>query len=51
MMLISHMNSLRTESKFNIFYEEVLEKSSSLTKEPKLPRNRTVPRRLDGGAR
>ena len=44
------MNSLRNESKFNNFYEEVLEKSSSLTAEPKLPRNRKVPRRLDEGA-
>jgi len=48
-LLISHLKSLRTESKFNTWYEEVLEKSSSLTEGPKLPRNRKMPRRLDEG--
>ena len=43
-LLISHFNSLRTESKFNIWYEEVLENSSALCEGPKL--HRKMPRRL-----
>ena len=49
-LLTSHMSSLRNESKFNCFYQEVLEKSSTLTEEPKLPRSRKVPRRFDEGS-
>ena len=48
-LLVSHLRSLRTEEKFNEFYENVVTQSSTLTEEPKLPRNRKVPRRYDDG--
>ena len=51
-MLVSHLQSLRTEAKFDHFYDQVVEQSSSstLTEEPKLPRSQKLPKRLDEGA-
>lgn len=48
-LLVSHYKSLRTESKFDKFYDNVLELSSELTEEPVLPRYRKRPRWLDEG--
>ena len=48
-LLVRHLKSNRTESKFDLFYDQVIEQSSSLTEQPKVPRYRKVPRRLDGG--
>ena len=35
---------------FNRFYDSTVEESGSLTEEPKLPRVRKVPRRIDHGS-
>ena len=40
----------RTEVNFKLFYENVLKDSSSLTEEPKPPRNLKAPRRFDDEA-
>lgn len=48
-LLASHYKSLRIESRFNSFYEDVLKQSSGLTDEPSLPRYRKRPRRFDEG--
>lgn len=48
-LYMSHLNSLRSETKFNQFYEKVIQDSSLLTEEPELPRQRKVPRRFDSG--
>ena len=48
-LLVSHYKSLRIESKFDRFYDDILEQSSGLTEEPSLPRYRKMPRRLDEG--
>ena len=48
-LLVSHLKSLRTESNFDVFYKQTLVHSSSLTEEPKLPRYRKIPKRLDDG--
>ena len=48
-LLVSHLQTLRTEAKFNRFYEQVVIESSTLTEEPKLPRNQKVPKRYDQG--
>ena len=48
-LLVSHLKTLRTESHFNVFYEQTLVQSSSLTEEPKLPRYCKMPKRLDEG--
>lgn len=45
--LLSHLKSLRTEAQFNHFYENVVTQSSTLTEEPKLPRNQKMPKRYD----
>ena len=50
-LLASHLKSLRTEAQFNQFYEQVVTQSEALTEEPKLPRNRKMPRRYDEGER
>ena len=42
-LLVSHLKSLWTESHFDVFYEQTLVHSSSLTEEPKLPRYRKMP--------
>ena len=44
--------SQRTESKFDTFYSQVINKISSelLANEPELPRQRKLPKRLDQGA-
>ena len=44
------MNSLRTEDKFDLFYDQVTTESSCLTEEPTLPRYRKMPRRYDDGS-
>ena len=49
-LIITHYQSLHTESKFSRFYDDVLELSSELTDEPSLPRYRKRPRWLDGGS-
>ena len=46
-LLVSHLNSLRNESMFDHFYGNAIQESKSLTEEPKLPRKRKLPRRLD----
>ena len=48
-MLVSHLDSLRKDTMFNRFYLNAIEESKSLTGEPKLPRSRKVPRRIDHG--
>lgn len=48
-LLVTHYESLRSESKFDRFYDDVLEQSSGLTDEPSLPRYRKMPKRLDDG--
>ena len=49
-LLVTHLQSLRTDTKFNAFYDELLHTSKDLTTEPSLPRRRKVPKRLDDGA-
>jgi len=51
-LLHAYYESQRTESKFDTFYSQVTNKTSSesLTNEPKLPRQRKLPKRLDQGA-
>ena len=48
-LLIKYYNSLRTEQKFQSFYESVLESSKDLTDEPVLPRQRKTPSRYQEG--
>ena len=48
-LLVSHLKTLQTESHFDAFYEQTLVQSSSVTEEPKLPRYRKMPKRLDEG--
>ena len=48
-LLITHYQSLRTEPKFERFYDDVLELSTGLTDEPLLPRYEKRPKRLDEG--
>ena len=51
MLYVTHLGSLRTEEKFNNFYDRVIQDSSLLTEEPKLPRPRKIQKRLlYGGA-
>ena len=49
-LLTSHLTSMRTEHMFNRFYDQTIQESRSLTEEPKLPRNRKLPRRIDHGS-
>ena len=49
-LLVSHLKSLRTDSKYDSFYEEVMRTSQGLTSEPTIPRQRKLPKRLDDGA-
>ena len=49
-LLASHLKSLRTETMYNRFYDHTVEESGSLTEEPKLPRIRKAPRRIDHGS-
>ena len=39
-LLVSHLKSLRTDAKYNAFYEEVIRTSQGVTSEPTLPRQR-----------
>ena len=48
-LLSQYLKSLRTEEKFEIFYDHVLNESSSLTEEPVLPQPRKLPRRFNDG--
>ena len=48
-LLVSHLKSLRTEAHFDVFYDQTLVQSSTLTEEPQLPRYRKLPKRLDDG--
>ena len=48
-ILVSHMKSNRRESKFDLFYNQIIQQSSALTERPKLPRYRKMPRRFDEG--
>ena len=48
-LLVCHLKAQRTESKFNQFYDQIVELSSNLTEPPKLPRYRKIPRRYDRG--
>ena len=48
-LLVTHYNSLRHYSQFNLFYDCVLQQSSSLTDEPSLPRCWKRPRQYDSG--
>ena len=48
-LLVTHYNSLRHDSQFNLFYDCVLQQSSGLTDEPSPPRYRKRPRRYDSG--
>ena len=49
-LLCSYLKSIRSESKFNEFYDHIVGESAGLTEEPCLPRQRKVPRRLDDGS-
>ena len=48
-LLVSHCKLLRVESKYDIFYDNVLEQPSGFTEEPCLPRCCGRPRQLDNG--
>ena len=50
LLLESHLTSMRNERTFNHFYDQTVEESRSLTEEPKLPRNRKLPHRIDPGS-
>ena len=49
-LLVSHLKSLMTETVYNCFYDHTVEESGTLTEEPKLPRIRKPPRRIDHGS-
>ena len=49
-LLASHLKALRTESKFDQFYSSVCEESKHFTEEPKLPRQRKLPKRYNTGS-
>ena len=49
-LLTTHLQSLRSEAKFYIFYDEMVSGSGSLTSEPTLPRPRKKPKRFDDGS-
>ena len=49
-LLVTHYQSLCTESKFDRFYDDVVELSTRLTDEPSLSRYRKRPKRVDEGA-
>ncbi len=48
-LLVKHLKSQRTESKFDTFYQHIVDQASSITEPPSLPRNRKAPRRFDAG--
>ena len=48
-LLVHHLKSNRTESKFDLFYNQIIQQSSALTEQHKLPRYRKMPRRFDEG--
>ena len=49
-LLTTHLRSLRSEDKFDIFYDEIVSERGSLTSEPTLPRPRKRPKRFDDGS-
>ena len=49
-LLRSHLSTLRSDDKFSVFYDDVLQSSQGLTDEPVLPRYRKIPRKLDDGS-
>ena len=49
-LLTTHLQSLRTEEKFDTFYDAVVSDCGSLTTEPTLPRQRKRPKRFEDGA-
>ena len=48
-LLVSHLKTLRTDERFDHFYEQVVSESSLLTEEPILPRTRKLPKQYDQG--
>ena len=49
-LLQSHLPTLRSDDKFSVFCDDVLQSSQGLTDEPVLPRYRKIPRKLDDGS-
>ena len=49
-LLVTHLRSLRSEAKFDTFYDAVISDCGSLTTEPTLPRRRKRPKRFEDGA-
>ena len=49
-LLTTHLRSLRTEAKFDTFYDAVVSDCGSLTTEPTLPCQRKRPKRFEDGA-
>ena len=48
-LLIKHLRSIRNESKFDNFYNELIRDCEGLTAEPTLPRQRKRPKRFEDG--
>ena len=48
-LLVKHLKSQRTESKFDAFYMDVVQQASTKTDSPSLPRARKASRRFDPG--
>ena len=48
-LLVCHLKPNRTESKFVLFYNQIIQQSSAITEQPKLPRYRKMPRKFDEG--
>ena len=46
-VLTAHFTRLRSETEFQLFYQNVLSASAELTEEPELPRRRKIPKRFD----
>ena len=47
---LDHLERLRSDSTFIQFYQGTLKEAEGLTEEPKLPRQRQIPKRLDAGS-
>lgn len=45
----TYLRSQRCDDAFNIFYDSLIEEARDKTEEPKLPRQRRIPRRIDDG--
>ena len=46
----SYLRKQRSDSAYDVFYDNILKESQNLTAEPVLPRQRKLPKRLDNGA-